>query len=153
MKKALNKIFLLALLAVAVEFSRPAVSFAVQAILLDDAYTKSTYPTSKFGTKLTVVVSSVTTGLLHFDLSSLPAGVTSDNVKSATLTLFARGTVKAGTFKIMRVAGAWLEPTVTHNTVPALGATEVTGIAVAPTDSGQFISIDLTTLVQDWVDG
>lgn len=153
LKKTANKIFLPALVAVAIGFACPSVSLAVQATLLEDAYTKSA-TASKFGTVATVVVNTTSTGLLQFDISTLPPGVTADNVKGATLTLFVRGTVKtSGTIKLTRVMNSWNESSVTGSTFPGLGTTEVTGITVGPADSNQFIGIDITTLVQDWVNG
>jgi hypothetical protein len=149
-----RKLYRAAALAAAIGFASPSVASAVQGVLLEDAYTSSKRPNTKFGSANTIVINRARTGFLLFDLSTLPAGSTGSNISKATLTLFVRGAVKApGSFDIKLVTGPWNESNITGNNGAALiGQSVVTGIAVAETDSDQFIPIDVTELVTAWLD-
>src|SRR5262249_36803430 len=137
------------------EFFCPARALAVPATLLDDAYTSAEKPTGKYGSQATIVVSSKTTGYIQFDLSTLPAGTQAADVAKASLTLFvSAGSVKTpGSFSVQAVAGAWDELTLNQANAPAIGATVAGNIPVAATDGNQFIAIDVTSAVQQWLAG
>jgi len=87
---------------------------------------------------------------LKFDLSTLPAGTTGANVAKATLVLFDIAVQSTGTFDVVAVNGAWHEHTITSATVPARAEVETNGVGVTKLD---FVTVDLTGLVRDWVDG
>jgi hypothetical protein len=136
----------------------PAVSLAVNATLLDDTYTLSTGLQARQiqGSKSTILISPTTTGFLRFDLSTLPDGVTSANIKKATLTLFVTpGTLKTtGLFDVNLVTSAWNEQTLNGlNSEGLVGPPAVTGVLIDGADSGRFVPIDLTEFVKFWVDG
>lgn len=105
----------MALLVVAIAWLWPAVSFAVQPLLIDDSYTESAGVgvNQVHGKRATIHVSSRFTGFLWFDLSTLPAGTTSANIEKVTLSLFVtRSSVRApGSFDIRLVTGPWNEST------------------------------------------
>lgn len=88
--------------------------------------------------------------LLKFDLSTLPAGTASTNILKATLILWVNTLTHSGTFDIVSVGGAWNERTVTWATAPALIQVEAAGLVPV---QDQFVAVDLTELVKNWVDG
>jgi len=103
-----------------------------------------------FGTATTITVGQASAvGLVQFDLSQLPAGVTSGQIQKATLTLFVDRVNASGTINIDTASGAWSELTVTGNNNPAPGAAVATAVTVATTD--MFISVDATAAVQGWI--
>lgn len=61
-------------------------------------------------------------GLVQFDLSTLPSGITSANVSKATVVLFVKAVNAAGTVNISAANGAWTESGVNGNNAPAAGA-------------------------------
>ena len=88
--------------------------------------------------------------LLKFDLSTLPAGTANTNILKATLILYVNTLARSGTFDVVSVGEAWNEQTVTWAKAPALLQMETAG--VVPVE-GQFVTVDLTELVKNWVDG
>jgi len=143
----------LLLLALALPFLFPGFSFAAQALLSDDAYTNSASPNSKFGNSATLLIGSSTTTFIKFDLSTLPAGAVGADIEKATLFLFVKSVKTDGSFKVVRVTSAWNESSITFNTSPTLGSTEVASVGAAAADVKNFIAIDVTNLVKDWLDG
>ena len=87
---------------------------------------------------------------LKFDFSPLPTGVTGTNIVKATLVLYVNTLRHAGSFDVVAVNGVWDENTVTSATVPAPIEVEATNVAIAV---GDFVTVDLTGLVRDWVEG
>jgi hypothetical protein len=133
----------------------PGQSYGTQATLTDDATVISKKSSSTGSDKSLRVVGPLTDSsdqeaLLKFDLSTLPAGATSSNIAKATLTLFVSKVQKAGTFDVVAVTGTWNEATVTFATAPSPTEVEAAGVDVAQND---FVAVDLTGLVKDWVDG
>jgi hypothetical protein len=153
-RKLKSRLLAAAALVAVVAFFYPSNALAIQATLLDDAYTSSSKTTSKFGSVATIIVSPTTTGFVQFDLSTLPAGTDPADIRKATLTLYvtAASVKVAGSVSVKVVSGSWDELNITHVTKPPLGATIAT-VPVAVTDASQFISIDITNLVKDWVGG
>ena len=89
--------------------------------------------------------------LIRFDLATLPAGTTGATVAKANLIVYGNNVAAGSTFNVVRVGAAWAEATLTNASMPALGATEVT--AVSGGTNQTFISIDITNLVKDWLNG
>ena len=86
---------------------------------------------------------------IKFDLSTLPVGLTSSNIAKATLVLYANNVSHTGSFDVVAVRGAWSELTVTSTNVPVPIEAEATNVVVAVQN---FVAVDLTGLVGDWVD-
>src|SRR5262249_42032879 len=100
---------------------------------------------TNFGNATSVRVSPTQTGLMQFDLSGLPSVAV---ISRATLVLFVSGVTTPGTVGIFPLTGPWTENTVTLNTAPPTGA--LVG-AIPVSAGGQFVSLDITSLVQSWV--
>ena len=104
---------------------------------------------SNFGTATTITVgSSASIGLVQFDLTQLPAGLTAAQIQKATLTLFLDHVNSAGTINIDVVSSAtpWGELTVTGNSGISAGNAVATTVPVATADT--FTAVDATAAVQ-----
>jgi hypothetical protein len=113
-----------------------------------DTFVASTNPSTNYGGLSNLHVSSSTTTLIEFDLSSLPAGTTSSQISKATLRLYVNRVNTYGLVNVLPVMSAWSESTVTYATIPTLN-TAVTSFT--PTIAQQFVLIDITPLVQGWI--
>ncbi len=117
--------------------------------VLGDTFVSSKRPSVNYGWRSNLYVGNGNTALLQFDLSSLPGGTTPSQISKATLTLFLNRMNTPGTVNVQAVTSSWAESTVTYNTLPSLSATPVASFT--PTAAGQFITVDITSLVQGWL--
>jgi hypothetical protein len=107
---------------------------------------------SNFGTATTVTVgSSGSIGLIQFDLTQLPAGLTAAQIQKATLTLFLDHVNSGGSINIDTVSAStpWSELTVTGNSGISPGIAVNT--SVMTNTAGTFIGLDATAAVQSWI--
>ena len=130
--------------------------FAVQ-----DAYIQLQNPATNDGTSGSMTIDRESTdvqrALVQFDLSSVPSGST---VTAATLELQATGIDGLLTIDAYQVQQSWSETTVTWNQrssgtnwSTAGGAFDATPLDSISTNQTGIHSFDVTSLVQDWVDG
>ncbi len=138
--------------------------YAIDAPLLDDtyAYQSSTYTGTNFGNavELRVLKSGTATvrTYLKFDLSTLPAGTTAAQITKATLRLWVDpSSATFGAMDVTPVTGSWIEKgtggmTATNSASLSYGPVEVAGW-VGATAPNEFVTLDLTDLVRDWVGG
>ena len=120
--------------------------------LTNDARVSSTQPSTNFGSGANLDVQTGTDrSFVKFNLSTLPAGTTGNSVAKATLRLWVNTVTASGSMNIVRVTGAWAEDTITNATAPSLGSNEATGVPV--TDANSFVTVDVTALVKDWLNG
>ncbi|MEM5776578.1 MAG: DNRLRE domain-containing protein, partial [Anaerolineaceae bacterium] len=92
-------------------------------------------------------------GLLRFDLSDIPNGAT---VTSATLYLYGSNTANNQVISIYSVTTAWTETGATWQSWTTPGGdfdNRTAYAAFIPTQVNCSAAIDLTGLVQEWVDG
>jgi hypothetical protein len=87
---------------------------------------------------------------IRFDLTALPANLTSSNVSKATLRLNINGLTTSGTFDVYLVTSSWTEGAITFNRAPTLGA-KVTSAVMIPASKRNFIDVDVTPAVQAWL--
>ncbi len=133
----------------------PTLASAQSSVPTDDVLSYSNHPNVNYGsyTALFVQKGSVTSAsYLKFDLGTLPTGV---SVSKATLRLYIDQVAAPGSFDIFQLNNSWNENTLTYNNAPALG-TSATGnqpVAFTASSLNQFVVIDITALVQGWVDG
>lgn len=121
---------------------------ATDVALVGDASVNSAHPSVNYGALSNLYVASGNTAFLQFDLSTLPTGTTSAQVSRATLTVFVNRVNTAGSVTVSPVTGSWGEYSVTSGTAPATGGS----VGTLPISvGGQFISVDVTTQVQAWV--
>ena len=141
------------LLFTAIAILLPDGSHAADAALKQDAYTQSSMPNQNFGPAATIRVGPGMNAFVKFDLSTLPAGTTGADLARANLKLSVNGTPTAGSINVHRVPGPWNEATITSNNAPPLGAVYVSAVPITAQDADTFISIDITPLVRDWLNG
>jgi hypothetical protein len=107
---------------------------------------------SNFGTATTVTVgSSSSIGLVQFDLSQLPAGVTAAQIQKATLTLFLDHVNVGGSINVDAVSAStpWGELTVSGNSGISPGIAVNTSVMTNTVDT--FVAMDATASVQGWI--
>lgn len=122
--------------------------YAIDGILSQDSYVSSRTPARNFGSSTEILVNSTDTGLFGFSLSTFPN--TSSQVQRATIILFLSRVVTPGTLVASPITSSWNETTVTHNNAPAIGNVVAT---VATSAADNFLAFDVTTLVQEWING
>ena len=140
-----------------------------QAIAKDDAYVTSASPTTNNGASTSLVVQTGGSySYIRFDLSRIPTGlaagaVTSSMVQKATLRLFVTAVTANGTFDVLEVGGSstsqnWSESTITYNSQSSytlFPRTLAAGVLVSyptPNSKNQYIIVDITQAVKDWLD-
>lgn len=118
-----------------------------------DAYTQSSTPNQNFDPNANLRVASGINTYLKFDLSTLPPGTSGNDVAKVTLRLWVNTVTTAGSLDVRRVTSAWDESTVTANSAPTMGSTDASGAAVTALDDSHFVTVDITALVKDWLNG
>ncbi|MGB7865270.1 MAG: DNRLRE domain-containing protein, partial [Candidatus Sulfotelmatobacter sp.] len=130
-----------------------ATSTQAQAPPSGDTYVSSSTPKTNYGFSPILVVQPGTTTFIQFNLSSLPAGA---SVNKATLRVYVDGVITGGSFDVFPVNGAWSENALTYDTPPPSLGASATGnnpIAITTSSFNQFFLINITSLVQSWVNG
>ena len=117
-----------------------------------DTYTASGSPTTNYGTSPILAVQSGVTSYVQFNLAGIPTGVT---VNKATLVLYVDAVTAAGSFDVYQVTRGWTEYGLKYSTAPTLGASATGGhpVAVTTANATNFILINITSLVQSWLNG
>lgn len=133
----------------------PLASFALEAPDSGDSFTSASalLRTKNFGAATSLNVKAGQNGYLKFDLGVLPAGTTGSQVAKATLRLWVSRVMAPGSLNVAIPAAGWNEYTVRGLNAPGLPTVEVPGVALPLAATSSFLSIDVTGLVQDWVDG
>ncbi|NNK52706.1 MAG: DNRLRE domain-containing protein, partial [Xanthomonadales bacterium] len=132
-------------------------SFADTLHVAEDSYIKLDKGNENNGSdKLIQVVDGVNnkdqTGFVKFDFSTLPADLISADVDRATLRMWVEKVDSAGTIEIRQVDDDWDEGSVTGSFPPGY-VTFVTARFVDFEDENKFVTVDVTDLFKDWVDG
>ncbi len=131
-----------------------ALSASAQITPSDDSYTLTSTPTTNYGTKNTLLVESAgATTFVRFDLSSIPPSVTGSMVAKATLKIYIGTVTTAGSFNVDLVTSPWTESTITANDTPTLGAAIASAVAVTKTNKNDYVLVDVTPAVVDWLNG
>ena len=87
---------------------------------------------------------------MRFDLSALPPGTAIDR---ATLRAWVNFVSREGTVDVLAVLDPWGEATTTTATAPTMAATPSGTFAVTKASLRNYVSADVTELVQDWLQG
>ncbi len=107
---------------------------------------------SNCGGKTSLSLSSSGKVYIKFRLSStLPANTPGSDVARATLKLYIRTLKDSGTIDVYIVAGSWSEKTITSSNAPPLGSLIATAVPVQSNMKDQFLVIDVTSAVQQWL--
>jgi hypothetical protein len=129
---------------------------AVMARLSDDAHISQAARTANFGAAPTLLVQgpgpTATHAYVRFDLTTLPAGTRGPDIARAVLRLWVAKVTRGGMFDVHSVRGGWSEEALTAANAPGRGRDELIGIPVSPQDRSRFVVVDVTELVQEWLD-
>ena len=118
-----------------------------------DAYVNETNSTN-YGTTNSLIVSNPNyEAFIQFDLSGLPSGTTGASVGKATLVLYASAVTAAGSFDVYEVGAPWTELTISGTKEPVLGTLVTPGVPVTLATKNNFVVIDVTPAVKDWLNG
>ncbi len=133
----------------------PGRSNAQEAFLTEDATVRAAQPRTVASQSSLKVVGPLNShseqdSFLKFDLSCLPAGITGSNILRATLVLHVNSLTRTGSFDVAVVEGAWKDRTVTWENAPKIIGLETADVVPA---KNEFVTMDLTELVKDWVNG
>ena len=93
---------------------------------------------------------------IQFDMNVFPANLTPALIRKATLVLYAQNGGSPGTISICQVGQAWAHSsTITGINAPpcANGAMVTFSVTSAQLQQGSFISVDITSMVQNWYQG
>jgi hypothetical protein len=90
-------------------------------------------------------------GLVQFDLTQLPQGITGDQIWKATLTLFSNHVGLPGAVDFYAANGVWTESAVNAGNAPAAGALVAASVPVPSANS--YVTVDVTSAVRDWING
>ena len=122
---------------------------AAEAVLTGDTYVSPNSLDSNYGASTQLHVGRGDIGLLQFDTQSvLPANVNAANVQKATLMVFVNKLESPANLTVAALGGAWSEGEVTFRNKPS------TLIPLAPVKvltGNDYVAIDITAIVQDWV--
>jgi hypothetical protein len=125
-----------------------------QLIARDDTHVKNASGTNfRDADRLIVGQSGKYTSFIRFDLSMLPIDVTGNAIQKATLRLFIGQVGREGSFDVSRVQGNWNEATLSFDTAAGIVGNVETVVSVAADDANEYLLVDLTALVKEWVDG
>ena len=116
-----------------------------------DTYVSSSFAKTNFGSGISLVVAPGTNSFVQFNLSGIPAGA---SINKASLRLFVDAVGAKGSFDVYELNSAWNENSLTYNSPPpSLGVSATGGhpVAITTSSQNQFLLIDITTLVQGWV--
>jgi len=116
-----------------------------------DAFTNTAAASTNYGTNVLLDVSAAKEiAYIQFNLASIPVSAT---VSKATLKLYVNGVTTAGSFNVDFVNGSWAESTITSSLSPALGTTIQASVPLTTASKNQYILIDVTSAVQEWLSG
>jgi hypothetical protein len=123
---------------------------ALDTPLAADTHVNTTLPANNFGSLPQLNIGGGATALLRFDLSTLPAGTTAAKLVKASLKLYVNRIGAAGAIEVLGLNGAWDEATVTASSPPPTAGAG-SGVSLPVSRAGQFVSVDLTPLVRQWI--
>ena len=119
-----------------------------------DSWTNSGQPTTNFGTGTTlntgVFGGTTRRAYLQWDVSAIPANAV---IQSATLTLFQTASTGPANLNVLRSIGTWTETGLTFANQSAIVVPPVSTTTVLGAPTNVYVSFDLATLVQQWVNG
>ena len=132
-------------------------SVAQSAPPISNTYTQELHPSTNYGSGLPINNLTLQTGnnvgnvYLQFNLAEIP---TNASIQKATLQLYVNQVLGPGSFDVYELNSAWSQSTLTYANAPILGASATGNHPTQiPAAADQFILVDITPLVQDWVNG
>jgi hypothetical protein len=134
-----------------------AYSFSQSAPPSANTFTQEMHSSTVYGTGAPIASLDLQSGpntgnvYIQFNLANLPAEA---SVQKATLQLYVSQVLGAGSFDVYQLNSEWSQAALTYANAPTLGVSATGNQPVAiPATADQFILIDVTPLVQGWVNG
>ena len=130
------------------------VAHAITLHVTDDTFIQKESPNVQSGSVASLQVDNRNLNKEHityalFDLSLVPSDAVLDK---AVLRFFVNKVTQAGTMQILVVTRPWAEKTLTWNTAsPASAADPAVKTSIVQADADSYITIDITHVVQQWV--
>ncbi len=117
-----------------------------------DTYTASSSASTNYGASTILAVQNGVTSYVQFNLAGIPTTATVDK---ATLRLYVSAVTTVGSFDVYQLNRSWGELSLKYSSAPALGASATGGhpTAVTAATVNNFLVIDITSLVQGWLNG
>jgi len=123
-----------------------------QTALHADAHTSFTSANQNYGTNPALSVSATNTAYVRFEIArTLPAGTKGDDVAKATVQFYLSKVTNAGKLDLYPILGDWDEKTISANNAPPLGPLAVTTQQINKDAQGNYVVIDITDLVKQWL--
>ena len=123
-----------------------------QSVLVSDAHTSATTANGNFGTAQALAISAINRTYVKFDIiSTLPSGTKADDVASAFVKFYVNKVSTAGKFDVYPLLSDWDEKTITANNAPIIGPLAQTTQQITRDVQGNFLSIDITNVVKQWL--
>lgn len=123
-------------------------------VLLQDAYTDTSVVKHNYGAATALNVDHKKVVFLKFAVSDyFPEGTIGTDIAKATLKLFVNSVKNQGSINVYSVNDAWAEAAITAKTSPSVDNQSVGSVTMTPSANKQWISIDITGMTKDWVDG
>ena len=120
----------------------------------EDTYVNHDIPDENSGAREDVfIVERKTDGFAKFDFSSLPANLDIEEIEKATLKLWVKDVQEEGYIDLYLVESDWNEGTLTAQTIPVIDWLYFESFEIKDTDVGQFVEVDVTKQVKNWLDG
>jgi hypothetical protein len=138
---------------------------ALEVPVASDAHVLQNNPTFNYGASPNLSVQSTSgsarRSYLRFDpVSYISPAMTAADIDQAWLVLYVNDVTTAGSLNVYRVTGTWTEGTksgatqsgaITWNLMPSLAGSPLFSVFVSSGDHKNYIAIDVTSLVKDWV--
>ena len=117
-----------------------------------DAFAVAATPKSNYGPSPLLPVTSGATSFIQFNLSGVPANAT---VSKATVRLYVDTVTGSGAFDLYELDTPWTEGSLNfaNAPTPGLSATGSKPVSISSANCNQFVLVDITTLVQEWLNG
>ena len=117
-----------------------------------DAFAVAATPKSNYGPSPLLPVTSGATSFIQFNLSGVPANAT---VSKATVRLYVDAVTGSGAFDLYELDTPWTEGSLNfaNAPTPGLSATGAKPVSISSANCNQFVLVDITTLVQEWLNG
>ena len=123
-----------------------------QTALISDAHTSFSSANRNFGSATALTVSPNNTAYVKFEIArTLPPGTKGDDVGRATVQFFVNKVANAGKLDLYPVLGPWDEKTISASNAPPLGSLAVTTQQINKDAQNNYIVIDITDLVKQWL--
>ncbi len=127
---------------------------SAQLPITDDSYISSGSSTLQ-GTNPSLAVQGPTASILiRPDISQLNlAGVSAGQVTKGYLKLYRTAVAVGGNIDVCEVSSTWAEKTIVYGSKPNLGTSLATNVVIATNTAGQYLTLDITQAVKDWLSG